>query len=110
MALGALDRLRRAGAVDAVIFLGQVDPDDADRTVGAWRDALLVLPLGHIPEELGLAMEGRIIGDAGHPPVAKRQRTVRASHGGGELGETRSPLSIKAKDAGGMLEYDPTSN
>src|SRR3546814_1213289 len=79
MALGALDRLRRAGAVDAVIFLGQVDPDDADRTVGAWRDALLVLLVGHIPEELGLEMEGRIIGDAGHPPVAQRQRDRKST-------------------------------
>src|SRR3546814_8854385 len=107
MAVCALDRLRRAGAVDAVIFLGQVDPDDADRTVGAWRDALLVLLVGHIPEELGLEMEGRIIGDAGHPPVAQRQRIVRASHGGGELGEKPIALSIKAKDAVGLVDHDP---
>ena len=45
MAFGAADRLRLGRAVDAVMLLGQVEPDHADRAIGPGGSFCSALPV-----------------------------------------------------------------
>ena len=73
--------------MDSVVFLGDADPDYADGVSRAGRDFRFGLVGVGVPEEVGVVVEGRIIDDVLHFPLAERERIVAAAGGAGEYGQ-----------------------
>src|SRR6185436_13180012 len=96
MRLGARDLPGVGRAVDAVVLLREVDPDDAHGIVRAGLDRRLgVLPFG-VPEEPRVVVELRIPEDPRDLPPSGRQRIVPAA-GGGRI--AREDLAALVEDA-----------
>ncbi|AOF95180.1 hypothetical protein BSY17_3266 (plasmid) [Sphingobium sp. RAC03] len=79
MALRPTDEGWFGRAVNAVVRLVEIDPDDTDRIIGARLDHGLFLGRGSIPEQIRAIMIGRQECGAFDLPVADRQRIMLAS-------------------------------
>ena len=85
-----LRRLRRA--VDAVMRLRQIDPDDADRIVRSGLERRLAVAGRGVPEQIGVVVKLRIALNPVHLPRADRQRIVVTSAGNGRVEQHAAKL------------------
>src|SRR5262249_1187885 len=85
MRLRATDLCGIGRTVNTVVILREVDPNDADGSVGSWRQRCLLVACGGIPEQRRVVMEPRQPGDAVNFPFAQRKRVMLAADGSGEL-------------------------
>ncbi|KAG1241890.1 hypothetical protein G6F66_015713 [Rhizopus arrhizus] len=79
MRFGLADVAGLRCAVQAVMRLGQIDPDPPHQIVRARRQRGLLLALAGIPEQLGVVVERRVAVDTEDLPFTDRQRVVLAA-------------------------------